>query len=147
MTENLENKTQNMEQPKPRMHSYSAGLPKNFVNKIKSNQEKQAKTAKKQTKTTKKQTTNRKKTAEKVEVQNASIDVNNKNLNKIIGLNKGYRPNKNALKVMFLGGVGEIGKNMMALEYGNDIIIIDCGATFPYAEDMPGIDLVVPDIS
>ncbi|MBR4124554.1 MAG: ribonuclease J [Clostridia bacterium] len=48
---------------------------------------------------------------------------------------------------MFLGGVGEIGKNMMALEYGNDIIIIDCGATFPYSEAMPGIDLVVPDVT
>ncbi|MGN1222620.1 MAG: ribonuclease J [Christensenellales bacterium] len=47
---------------------------------------------------------------------------------------------------MFLGGVGEIGKNMMALEYGNDIIVIDCGATFP-SDDMPGIDLVVPDVT
>lgn len=54
---------------------------------------------------------------------------------------------KNSLKVMFLGGVGEIGKNMTALEYGRDIIIIDCGSTFPYADIMPGIDLVVPEIS
>ena len=58
---------------------------------------------------------------------------------------KTKRPNSN-LKVMFLGGVGEIGKNMMVLEYGNDIIVIDCGATFP-SDDMPGIDLVVPDIT
>ncbi|MGN1208221.1 MAG: ribonuclease J [Christensenellales bacterium] len=50
------------------------------------------------------------------------------------------------LKVMFLGGVGEIGKNMMVLEYGNDIVVVDCGATFP-SDDMPGIDLVVPDIT
>ncbi len=57
--------------------------------------------------------------------------------------NKG---NKKAVKVIFLGGVGEIGKNMTALEYGNDIIIIDAGMTFP-SEDMPGIDSVVPDIS
>ncbi|MBQ0017071.1 MAG: ribonuclease J [Clostridiales bacterium] len=57
------------------------------------------------------------------------------------------KKSKNALKVMFLGGVGEIGKNMMALEYGRDIIIIDCGSTFPYGELMPGIDLVVPEIS
>jgi len=58
---------------------------------------------------------------------------------------KPKRPNSN-LKVMFLGGVGEIGKNMMVLEYGNDILVVDCGATFPN-DDMPGIDLVVPDIT
>ena len=50
------------------------------------------------------------------------------------------------LKITFLGGVGEIGKNMTALEYGNDIILIDCGSAFPN-EDMLGIDLVVQDIS
>ena len=77
-----------------------------------------------------------------------TTDVNNKNLNQVIGLlNPKSKKNAKALRVMFLGGVGEIGKNMMALEYGNDIVIVDCGATFPYAEDMPGIDLVVPDIS
>ncbi len=52
----------------------------------------------------------------------------------------------NALKLTFLGGVGEIGKNMIALEYGNDMIVIDCGLTFP-SDDMPGIDIVVPDIT
>lgn len=50
------------------------------------------------------------------------------------------------LKVLFLGGVGEIGKNMTALEYGDDIIVIDCGMSFP-TTDMPGIDVVVPDVS
>ena len=51
-----------------------------------------------------------------------------------------------ALKVMFLGGVGEIGKNMTALEFGDDIIVIDCGDTFP-GGDMPGVDLVIPDVT
>lgn len=49
------------------------------------------------------------------------------------------------VKIIFLGGVGEIGKNITALEYGNDIIVIDAGLTFPNGEDMPGIDSVVPD--
>ncbi len=53
---------------------------------------------------------------------------------------------KNNLKVMFLGGIGEIGKNMTVLEYGKDIIVIDCGVMFP-SNDMLGIDLVVPDIT
>ena len=45
-----------------------------------------------------------------------------------------------------MGGLGEIGKNMMALECGGDIIVIDCGIQFP-TEDMPGVDLIIPDVS
>ncbi len=50
------------------------------------------------------------------------------------------------LKVIFLGGIGEIGKNMTALEYDDEIIVIDGGLAFP-TMDMPGIDLVIPDYS
>ncbi|MBO4251154.1 MAG: ribonuclease J, partial [Clostridia bacterium] len=59
---------------------------------------------------------------------------------------KGGDKNKRTLKIRFLGGVGEIGKNMTALEYGKDIIVIDAGLTFPN-ENMPGVDLVIPDVS
>ena len=50
------------------------------------------------------------------------------------------------LRVIPLGGLGEIGNNMMALEYDRDIIVIDCGVLFP-EQDMPGVDLVIPDIT
>ncbi len=50
------------------------------------------------------------------------------------------------LRVIPLGGLGEIGKNMMALECGDDIVVVDCGVQFP-TEDMPGVDLIIPDIS
>jgi ribonuclease J len=53
---------------------------------------------------------------------------------------------KQKLKVMALGGLEEIGKNMTVLEYNNDIIVIDCGLAFP-EDDMLGIDLVIPDVS
>ncbi len=50
------------------------------------------------------------------------------------------------LKIIPLGGLGEIGKNMTAIEYGNDIIVIDCGMGFP-DEDMYGVDIVLPDFT
>lgn len=50
------------------------------------------------------------------------------------------------LKVISLGGLNEIGKNITVLEYDQDIIVIDCGMAFP-DEDMPGIDLVIPDVT
>ena len=53
---------------------------------------------------------------------------------------------RNTLKVVPLGGMREIGKNMTALEYGNEIIVIDCGMSFP-DDEMYGIDIVIPDFT
>ncbi|SDW14710.1 ribonuclease J [Paenibacillus sp. PDC88] len=54
--------------------------------------------------------------------------------------------NNDKLMIFALGGVGEIGKNMYVVQYGNDIVVVDAGLKFP-EEDMLGIDIVIPDIS
>jgi ribonuclease J len=54
---------------------------------------------------------------------------------------------KAKLRIIPLGGLHEIGKNMTVVEYGNDIIIVDCGIGFPDEDEMPGIDLIIPDVT
>lgn len=56
------------------------------------------------------------------------------------------RKTENQLSVFSLGGINEIGKNMYVVQYGDDIIVIDCGSKFP-DESLLGIDLIVPDIT
>ncbi len=54
------------------------------------------------------------------------------------------RPDEGVLRVVPLGGLGNIGKNMMILEYEDDLILIDAGSLFPH-EETPGVDLIIPD--
>lgn len=60
--------------------------------------------------------------------------------------NKNTDKKINKVKVIPLGGLGEIGKNITAIEYDNEIIVIDCGLAFP-DEEMYGVDLVLPDVT
>lgn len=53
----------------------------------------------------------------------------------------------NGLKIVFLGGVGEIGKNMTVFEYDDECVIVDCGLTFPNFEESPGVEAVICDYS
>ncbi len=57
-----------------------------------------------------------------------------------------FNNSSQSLKLIPLGGVGDVTKNMYVYEYGDDIVIVDCGVGFP-DEGMPGVDLVIPDIS
>ncbi len=57
-----------------------------------------------------------------------------------------YAARRTPVRIILLGGIGEIGKNMTVIECGRDMFIIDCGISFPDA-DMPGIDIVLPDFS
>jgi ribonuclease J len=61
-------------------------------------------------------------------------------------INEEFSFKKDSLKIIPLGGIEEIGKNITVFEYGNDIILVDCGVAFP-EDDMLGIDLVIPDFT
>ncbi|MCI9449972.1 MAG: ribonuclease J [Clostridiales bacterium] len=68
------------------------------------------------------------------------------NFERIFKVAKKQNNNNTKLRVMMLGGLNEIGKNLAVIEYGDSMIIVDCGIAFP-DEDMPGIDLVIPDFT
>ena len=71
---------------------------------------------------------------------------NSKRKKAVVGVDEEVVFKKENLKIIPLGGLQEIGKNITVFEYGNDIIIVDCGVSFP-EDDMLGIDLVIPDFT
>ncbi len=79
-----------------------------------------------------------------------TLDPKNKKINKSkknIKNPKKFRPKKpKKMRIIALGGLNEVGKNCMAFEYGNDIVVVDTGLQFP-EEDMLGIDFVIPDMT
>ncbi|SFR80493.1 ribonuclease J [[Clostridium] aminophilum] len=64
----------------------------------------------------------------------------------ILKKQKEQEPNHNKIRIIPLGGLEQIGMNMTAFEYGDDIIVVDCGMAFP-SDDMLGIDMVIPDVT
>ncbi len=80
--------------------------------------------------------------SEKKPFQKSGIQSNKKKANSLT-----VKRDENAkVRIIPLGGLNEIGKNMTAIECGDDIIVIDCGLAFP-DDDMPGVDLVIPDVT
>ena len=67
-------------------------------------------------------------------------------LKKIDNKSKDVAVNKEKIKIIPLGGLEQIGMNITAFEYGDSIVVVDCGLAFP-EDDMLGIDLVIPDVS
>ncbi|MBE6692365.1 MAG: ribonuclease J [Ruminococcaceae bacterium] len=83
----------------------------------------------------------------KAKTKNASAKAQTKKAkNESFFENKGPRSKKSNVKIIFLGGVDGIGMNCTAFEYDDDIILVDCGVSFP-EDDMLGVDLVIPDFT
>ena len=100
----------------------------------KSDKAKTAKTNQKNAQTAEKKKTNSKRTNKKTQGSTNSKRKQTK------------RKNVKSVKIGFLGGLNEIGKNITVYEFENDIVIVDCGLAFPEA-DMLGVDLVIPDFT
>lgn len=82
----------------------------------------------------------------KAKVPNATQKENNNTSRPQRKGNSKNKPKKLPVKITPLGGLGEIGKNITLYEYGNDMMLVDCGMSFP-DEEMPGIDIVIPDFT
>jgi len=79
-------------------------------------------------------------------VRDKKISKTKKENKEEVGVKEKFSFKKESLKIIPLGGLQEIGKNITVFEYGNDIVIVDCGVAFP-EDEMLGIDLVIPDFT
>ena len=73
-------------------------------------------------------------------------NTDNKKQTKRKGSSARTKQPKSTLRIIPLGGIGEVGKNMTVIEYGDSMIVVDCGLIFP-EHDLLGIDYVIPDIT
>lgn len=89
---------------------------------------------------------NEKKNSEKTKKRNYRPKKQKKSQTNSTKNTEQFQFKKENLKIIPLGGLLEIGKNITVFEYGNDIVLVDCGLAFP-EDDMLGIDLVIPDLS
>ena len=112
-------------------------LKENIEIKVENNNDAENKNIKKTTRKTRNSNTN--KTTNKTRTTR-------KNKKDLVGAQEEVGFKKDHLKIIPLGGIQEIGKNITVFEYGNDIVIVDCGVSFP-EDDMLGIDLVIPDFT
>ena len=126
---------------------YQSGK-KNRASLPKKNQEKQQKADER-----KKQAAGRKKSSKKpretqtaAQPQQVLIPANREPEQRAQAKKEAVGAKKQPVRIIALGGLNEIGKNMYLVETDNDIVIIDCGMTFP-DDEMPGVDIVIPDFS
>ncbi len=103
--------------------------------------------AKDKTKEMKKtRTVNQSKKKEKSEITYNKKNINSRGKRSAINQDNDFVFKKSSLKIIPLGGLLEVGKNITVFEYENEIVVVDCGLAFP-EDDMLGVDLVIPDIT
>lgn len=143
MSENKQNNSKTVKKKQNKTAANKADAVKNDRKSAVAADKKKAKgnVQNKKNNVTKNQTKNTKQPAKPAKRSNTAAEKKNKRK----GTSK-KKVNAQPIKIAFLGGLNEVGKNITLFEYKDDILIIDSGLAFP-DEDMPGIDLVIPDFT